>query len=162
VIQVREAGKPKPKWVEKMTPFILLIGLGTHALFEGLALGLEQDASKVEILALAIILHKGAAGMSLGISMFKTFPGDNEKRFVLLMLTLFALFTPIGVILGMILQGSSEMTEIVFSCFAAGSFLYIACSEVIVEEFSISNYRFTKLFFFVIGIIMISSLHFLG
>ena len=99
----RAVGTPKPKWVEKMTPFILLIGLGTHALFEGLALGLESDVSKVEIFALAIILHKGAAGMSLGISMFKTFPGDHEKKFVMLMITMFALFTPIGVVLGMIL-----------------------------------------------------------
>ena len=31
----------KPKCVMNFTPFVLLIGLGTHAIFEGLALGLE-------------------------------------------------------------------------------------------------------------------------
>lgn len=114
---------------------------------------------KVEIFALAIILHKGAAGMSLGISMGRTFP--DEKKFVLFMISLFAIFTPLGVILGMILGGGNEMVEIVCSSLAAGSFLYISCSEVIVEEFSISSNRFVKLFFFIIGIGIITSLLFL-
>jgi zinc transporter ZupT len=58
-----------------MTPFVLLIGLGTHAIFEGLALGMSSDYDSTFIFAAAIFLHKGAAGMSLGISMSKTFPG---------------------------------------------------------------------------------------
>jgi zinc transporter ZupT len=37
------------------------------------------------------------------------------------------------------------MVEILFSSFAAGTFIYIAASEVIVEEFSIpSKSRWTK------------------
>ena len=97
--------------------------------------------------------------MSLGISMAKVFP--DRQNFVIMLLVLFAAFTPIGVILGMILSEGSEMTEIVFSSLAAGSFLYIACSEVIVEEFAIPQYRVTKLFFFLVGIMCISSLLFL-
>mmetsp|Transcript_14862 Transcript_14862/g.25310 ORF Transcript_14862/g.25310 Transcript_14862/m.25310 type:complete len:148 (-) Transcript_14862:59-502(-) len=143
-----------------MTPFILLIGLGTHSVFEGISVGLEQNVEKTEILALAIILHKGAAGMSLGISMGKTFPGQDS--FITMMLGIFAIFTPLGVAIGWILSGGDNaMVEIVFSCLAAGSFIYISCSEVIVEEFSISSYRYLKLFFFLIGIAIISSLLFL-
>ena len=59
----------KPKWVEQMTPIILLTGLGVHSIFEGLALGISGDFDKVLLYAIAIVLHKGAAGMSLGISM---------------------------------------------------------------------------------------------
>ena len=33
----------KPRCLVNMTPFVLLIGLGTHAIFEGLALGLQDD-----------------------------------------------------------------------------------------------------------------------
>ena len=33
--------QPKASCSESMTPFILLIGLGAHSIFEGLALGLE-------------------------------------------------------------------------------------------------------------------------
>ena len=142
-----------------MTPFILLIGLGVHAMFEGLSLGMSDDFEGTMIFAIAICLHKGAAGMSLGISMGNTFP--DQDRFVINMLILFASFTPAGVIIGWILQSSNEMTEIVFSCLAAGSFLYISCSEVIVEEFSIARHRYLKLLAFLFGILVISSLKFL-
>ena len=65
--------KEKPSFIENMTPFVLMIGLGVHALFEGIALGISDDVDKTIIFAVAIILHKGAAGMSLGISMARTF-----------------------------------------------------------------------------------------
>jgi solute carrier family 39 (zinc transporter), member 1/2/3 len=144
-----------------MTPFVLLIGLGTHAMFEGLALGISGDSNEVLLFATAIVMHKGAAGMALGISMAKTFP--DEPNFVAGMIVLFAVFTPIGVGFGMLLKNmDSDMIELIFACLAAGSFLYIACSEVIVEEFSISDYRFIKLAFFIIGIAIISSLAYLG
>lgn len=118
-----------------MTPFILMIGLGVHATFEGLSLGIEKDFDKVMIYAVAIVLHKGAAGMSLGISMSQTFPGQD--KFITWLLFIFACFTPVGVVIGWLLKDTSEMSEIIFSCLAAGTFLYISCSEVIVEEFSI-------------------------
>jgi len=61
-----------------MTPFILLIGLGVHATFEGLSLGMSSEFKDTLLFAIAIVLHKGAAGMSLGISMSKTFPGQDK------------------------------------------------------------------------------------
>lgn len=137
-----------------MTPFILMIGLGVHATFEGLSLGIEKDFNKVMIFAIAIVLHKGAAGMSLGISMSQTFPGQDQ--FIITLLFIFALFTPLGVVIGWLLQDSSELTEIIFSTLAAGSFLYISCSEVIVEEFSIPQYRYLKLFAYLIGLACIA------
>ena len=77
------------------------------------------------------------------------------------MLTIFALMTPLGVAIGWIVQNASDLLEILFSCLAAGTFLYIACSEVIVEEFSIPQYRFLKIFAFLIGIMIITCLKFL-
>ena len=144
-----------------MTPFVLLIGLGTHATFEGLAVGISGDRAEVLLFALAIVLHKGAAGMALGISMAQTFPG--EERFAAGMICLFAAFTPFGVLLGMALrQADSDMLELCCATLAGGTFVYIACSEVIVEEFSLSRHRFLKLLFFCIGICIIASLVFLG
>ena len=52
-----------------------MIGLGIHSIFEGLAVGINDEMSNLYVFSLAIILHKGAAGMSLGISLSKTFPG---------------------------------------------------------------------------------------
>ena len=58
---------------DNITPFILMIGLGLHAVFEGMAMGAENRKAKTLIFALAIFLHKGAAGMSFGISLQKAF-----------------------------------------------------------------------------------------
>jgi len=79
------------------------------------------------------------------------------------MILLFSIFTPLGVLIGMALKEiDSDMLELVCACLAGGSFVYIACSEVIVEEFSMSRYRFVKLLFFVIGLCIIGSLVFIG
>ena len=139
-----------------MTPFVLLIGLGTHSVFEGIALGTEQDPGDSAIFALAIFLHKGTAAMSLGISLARTFP--DRDWFVVGLLATFAAFTPLGVLFGMIVQGGDPMLEIVFSSLAAGTFLYIACSEVIVEEFSMPDGKCLKLCVFILGIGFISLL----
>ena len=142
-----------------MTPFVMLIGLGTHSFFEGLAMGTEDDTGDAAMFAIAIFLHKGAAGMSLGISLARTFP--NRDNFVFALLALFAAFTPLGIIFGMILRGAPEIVEIIFSSLAAGTFLYIACSEVIVEEFSMPDGKCIKLLFFIVGVLVISSLFYL-
>ena len=146
-----------------MTPFILMIGLGIHSIFEGLSLGLNQNYKDTAVMAVAIFLHKGAAGMSLGISMQNTFGKDSKSdTFVIFMMVLFATFTPLGVFIGWaIAQGEHPLLEIIFSSLAAGTFLYIACSEIIVEEFSTGGRKFMKLCIYLIGIAIITSLLFL-
>ena len=105
------------------------------------------------------MVHKGAAGSSLGISLVKTFP-DNFKLCRWLIFT-FSLATPLGVGIGMAVANAGDIYEVVFSSLAAGSFVYIACSEVIVEEFSIPGNRYWKLLAFLLGATIITLLWFL-
>ena len=142
-----------------MTPIVLMLGLGVHALFEGISVGLGKSMNDVTLMVIAILLHKGAAGMSLGISMVKAFP--DREGYITLLMFLFAIFTPLGIIIGLSIQDDSPLTECVFTCLAAGTFLYIACSEVIIEEFSMPENKVVKLFFFLIGIALIGCLKFL-
>ena len=142
-----------------MTPYVLMIALSVHSIFEGLALGLSHSLGNVLDMALAIIIHKGAAGSSLGISLVKTFPDDFGLCRKLV--TLFALATPTGVLLGILIANAGDIYEIIFNSLAAGSFVYIACTEVIVEEFSIPGNRYWKLFAFLLGAAIITSLWFL-
>ena len=120
--------------MESMNPFVLMIGLGAHSLFEGIALGLGNKMRDVILFIIAIAMHKGAAGMSLGISMVKAFP--EKENLSAGLLAVFSLMTPIGITIGWSVSDDSPTTELIFNCFAAGTFLYIACSEVIIEEFS--------------------------
>jgi solute carrier family 39 (zinc transporter), member 1/2/3 len=144
-----------------LSSFVLLIALSTHALFEGIALGLTKDLAPSLNIILALCIHKTAASMSLGISISKNFTEDDIRKGLTLLLT-FALATPIGIALGLLLADTNEMIEIVFSSFAAGTFIYIAASEVIVEEFSIpGRKKWLQMVMFLMGATLITSMWFL-
>lgn len=145
--------------MDNMTPFVLMIALSVHSIFEGLATGISKDMKDVINMIIAIVLHKGAAGTSLGISLVKTFP--NDFKLVRTLVLMFSIATPLGVILGMILADADDIYEIIFNSIAAGTFFYIACSEIIVEEFALEGYRFTKMIFFLLGATMITCLYFI-
>ena len=142
-----------------MTPFVLMIALSVHSIFEGLALGLTKDEGGIINIVIAILVHKGAAGSSLGISLVKTFP-DNF-RLCRQLVFIFACATPLGVLIGMAVANAGDVYEVIFNSIAAGSFVYIACTEVIVEEFSIPGNRYWKLLAFLFGATIITLLWFL-
>ena len=136
-----------------------MIALSVHSCFEGLAAGLQMNLGNLLNIIFAICIHKSAAATSLGIALVKSFP--NDFRLVRQLITVFASATPIGVILGMILAKEGEIYNIVFSSLAAGTFIYIACTEVVVEQFSVPGNRYLKLFSFLAGCTIITCLWFI-
>ena len=50
----------------------------------------------------------------------------------------FSLVAPLGIFIGALIESSILLTAIFFSL-SAGTFLYIATTEIIVEEFSLSK-----------------------
>ena len=137
-----------------------MIALSSHAVFEGIAVGVEDELKNLWTYIIAIGLHKWAAAMSLGISMSKNFK-EEGAGITYLLICIFACATPLGIGIGMIVSGSSELTDIIFSSLAGGTFVYIACSEVIVEEFSTPDYKWIKMVFFLLGAALITSLNFI-
>lgn len=67
------------------------------------------------------------------------------------MILLFSMFAPLGIVIGMVFAGSSKLTEGIFTSLSSGTFIYVACGEVIVEEFSISSHKFIKYVFYLLG-----------
>ena len=126
-----------------------MFALSIHSVFEGIAAGLANELSDLWTFIIAISLHKWAAAMSLGISMSKNF--KDQKATVYILLTIFSLATPLGISIGMLVSDSSALTEIIFNSLAGGTFVYIACSEVIVEEFSVSELKWLKMLAFMVG-----------
>ena len=55
-----------------MTPFILMVALSVHAIFEGIALGLLPGIRESMNLIISIVIHKFAEGMSISIAMQKS------------------------------------------------------------------------------------------
>ena len=138
---------------------MLVVALSMHAIFEGIALGLSNDFTGTLNIMLGLFIHKVAASVSLGSSIAKNF-AENEKRKGVFLIIIFAIATPSGILLGLLLQKTDKlMIKVVFNSLAAGTFLYIAASEVIVEEFSMPDrYKWMQYFSFLFGITLITSL----
>ena len=83
-------------------------------------------------LAAGIIIHKTAAAVSLGAAFART--GYTTKQ-ILIFLGIFAITTPIGIIIGMSIAETSPIVDVVFLSLSGGTFVYVACSEIIVNEF---------------------------
>jgi zinc transporter ZupT len=108
---------------------------------------------------LAIFIHKGAAGSALGISLVKAFP--NDFRLVRWLILVFSMATPIGIAIGILASGAGVIVDVIFSSLAAGTFVYIGCTEIVVSEFSIPGDRWTKFIFFILGMAIITCLFFI-
>ena len=131
-----------------ITPYILLIALSVHGIFEGIALGVMNTIKECSILFSAIILHKWAAAFALGISFYKS---GTETDLFIKMILLFTSFGPIGIIIGMIFSDAGNLIKGIMLSISGGTFIYVAASEVIVEEFSLSKNNNIKFLWFLFG-----------
>jgi zinc transporter 1/2/3 len=131
-----------------ITPYILLVALSVHGIFEGIALGVMNTVKECSILFSAIILHKWAAAFALGISFYKS---GTEKDLFIKMILLFTSFGPLGIIIGMIFSDAGNLIKGIMLSISAGTFIYVAASEVIVEEFSLSKKTNIKFLWFLFG-----------
>lgn len=112
---------------------MLVLALGVHSIFEGIALGLQESAESAGKLAAGILLHKLAAAVSLGGSFART--GFNLKVIIIL-LAIFSITTPLGIIIGMSISDSDPVVDVIFQGLSVGTFVYVACSEIITMEFA--------------------------
>ena len=131
-----------------ITPYILLIALSVHGIFEGIALGVMNTIKECSILFSAIILHKWAAAFALGISFYKS---GTEKELFIKMILIFTSFGPLGIIIGMIFSDAGFLIKGIMLSISGGTFIYVAASEVIVEEFSLSKKTNIKYLWFLFG-----------
>ena len=132
-----------------LQPFILLFALGFHAIFEGIALGILDDFNSVLSLMLVILAHKWAEGLTFGISFLKS---ELSKCQINTFLIIFSMMGPFGVLFGMFLSSmTNKFIQAIFLAASSGTFLYIACSEVITEQFEKKESRVVKFICILLG-----------
>lgn len=71
------------------------------------------------------------------------------------MMLFLSVLSPLGQALGMYLNKMNHQVQGVFLAIAAGTFLYIAIAEVIVEEFSLARNKYIKFLFYGFGVVFI-------
>lgn len=112
---------------------ISLVGIGFHSLLDGIVIGAGFEIStKLGVLAaISVLLHELPEGIStISILLHMNY----EKSKAIIYSWLVALATPVGAILTyFFLKNISEHILGIFLAIAAGSFLYVAASDLIPE-----------------------------
>ena len=78
--------------------YLLLIALTFHSVFEGLAIGLQQEPMSLYELFIAVIVHKAIMAFSLGLNLAQS-AGITIKTFIVATL-IFSISSPIGMGIG--------------------------------------------------------------
>lgn len=116
---------------------LTVLALSFHAIFEGLAVGLEPSISSVAYLAAAIATHKLVISFCVGMELYVA---GASTRTTLGYLSIFSMVTPIGIAVGLVLdhfKNDSENlgpTPTILQGMAAGTLLYVVFFEVLARE----------------------------
>ncbi|XP_011497845.1 PREDICTED: zinc transporter ZIP2-like [Ceratosolen solmsi marchali] len=116
---------------------LTVLALSFHAIFEGLAVGLEPAFGSVVYLAAAIATHKLVISFCVGMELYVA---GASKRTILGYLSVFSMVTPLGIGVGLALghlRNDSETlgpTPTILQGMAAGTLLYVVFFEVLARE----------------------------
>ncbi|XP_018327930.1 zinc transporter ZIP1 [Agrilus planipennis] len=141
---------------------LAVLALSFHAVFEGLAVGLENNLQKVWYLFAAIATHKLVIAFCVGVELVVS---KTKLALLLLYIGTFALVTPLGIGIGIILsktQNSEEnVTSVILQGMAAGTLLYVVFFEVLARERGNKHNGVCQLLAILIGFLLMFSLQYL-
>ncbi|XP_059471087.1 zinc transporter ZIP1-like isoform X3 [Neocloeon triangulifer] len=119
-----------------LSALIAVLALSFHAVFEGLAVGLESSATNVWYLMGAVAAHKFVIAFCVGVELLVS---NTSFLLVVLSVGVFAIVTPLGIGIGIaVTSGESFSAEtaatVVLQGMAAGTLIYVVFFEVLHRE----------------------------
>lgn len=118
-------------WGQMRGSMLLLLAISIHSVLAGVALGLADDLAGVRSMLVAICAHKSAAAIAVGTRVLRD--GASMRQLAIL-ICVFALMTPVGILVGAIVGSGDSWANMVLNCLAAGTFLYVGMAEVVGDE----------------------------
>ncbi len=138
---------------EKVSPFLLLIGLCIHSFLEGMPISPGVDPEIRRTLVIGIIIHNIPISLTL-MSLFIHYCCSPAKSFIYL--AIFALMTPLGSLFSHLLPFSSNSEPLFFNYILAivvGIFLHVSTS-ILFETGENHKYNLQKFITVCIGILV--------
>lgn len=132
--------------------YILLLAMGIHGFFAGIAFGVSGSFGEAFNMFIAMIAHKWSEALTVGIS-FVSAEISFEKA--IKFIVFFTLITPCGVLVGCYLAGMNDTIVGIAKALSAGTFIYISCAEIIIEEFALAQNKFWKFVMYCVGIVFV-------
>ncbi|XP_062452312.1 zinc transporter ZIP3 [Rhea pennata] len=141
--------------------FSLVFALSAHSIFEGLALGLQEEGGKVMSLFLGVAVHETLVAVALGISMAKTSLTLKDAAKIAVTVSL---MIPLGISIGMGIESAqnvaSNIASVLLQGIAGGTFLFVTFFEILAKELEDKNDRLLKVLFLVLGYAALAGLVF--
>lgn len=144
---------------------LAVLALSFHAIFEGLAVGLEMNTTNVWYLFGAIATHKFVIAFCVGMELVSS---KTRTLLVILYIGTFALVTPLGIGIGILLsEDSSDLSTAsplttVLQGMAAGTLLYVVFFEVLQKERGNTNHGAWQLVSIILGFVVMLGLGIVG
>ncbi|XP_029308282.1 zinc transporter ZIP3 [Cottoperca gobio] len=143
--------------------FILVFSLSLHSVFEGLAVGLLEEAKEVLEICLALLIHKSIISFSLACKLTQ---GRLRRSVVAGCLLLFAVMSPLGIGLGVVLTETKaspqhQLARCTLEGLAAGTFIYITFMEILPHELSSGGNRIPKVAMLLVGFAVVTGVLFI-
>ncbi|XP_015115713.1 uncharacterized protein LOC107040239 isoform X1 [Diachasma alloeum] len=117
---------------------LTVVALSFHAVFEGLAVGLEPAVTSVVYLTAAIATHKLVIAFCVGMELYVA---GAPKKTILGYLSVLSMVTPLGIIIGVALGYFKNNSDdnlgpipTILQGMAAGTLLYVVFFEVLARE----------------------------
>ncbi|KAH9492646.1 hypothetical protein Btru_024148 [Bulinus truncatus] len=124
--------------VNPLRAFLMLAALSFHTVFDGLAVGLQEESEDVWEMFIAICIHKSLVALCLGVQLFIVYRSKPVKAFIWVFV--FSIISPLGVGLGIILTSghmdklAENLVSWILQAVATGTFMYVTFFEILWEE----------------------------
>ena len=121
--------------------FIFVIALSVHSFMEGLGMASKNQKEELAAFLISLFAHKWIEAFALGASVMQA---EFSKWMTFFVLLAYSVLTPLGIVLGILLDAffktyyadsKVEVLEGVFNGAAVGSFMFVACVEMIPPQF---------------------------
>jgi len=126
--------------------YVLVAVLSFHSILAGFIIGLDDTNSSAFLVFLALISHHWVESFALGVNLVRA---QVHKKPLIMLVVFFSLMAPLGIIGGTVINlaladSSGDVVEAYMVAIAAGSFLYVAIVDILVEEFMIVQDKWWK------------------
>lgn len=117
-----------------------VVAIGLHSIIAGIALGGSDTTADLDSVFVSIISHKLFAALAIGsrVLTLSSSGGDGIKSIfswpIVIPLALFCLMTPIGALIGWLINDSNEWLDMVLDSISAGTFLYMGSIDMMDEH----------------------------
>lgn len=140
----------------------LVFALSAHSVFEGLALGLQEEGEKVVSLFMGVAIHETLVAVALGISMARSAMALRDAA--KLAITVSAMI-PLGISLGLGIESAqgvpSSVASVLLQGLAGGTFLFVTFFEILAKELEEKSDRLLKVLFLVLGYTVLAGMVFI-